>query len=148
MLPAESLADVVSFLPYYDLVGLKLSNKLFSAVATQCAKAIRLFDFSDFTFNAYNSCITVWRFGPDGRSSLVDRLELTSESNLAIFILEALRNCAIGRFGLARCPEHVLNAIKVVANTTTVGRLVVSERFAENLQEFFEFAGSFRRVEV
>ena len=43
MLPAESLADAVSFFGYYDLGGLKLTNKLFSSVANRCADAIRLF---------------------------------------------------------------------------------------------------------
>lgn len=39
MLPIETVADVVSFLGYYDLGGLKLDSKLFSVVASKTRAA-------------------------------------------------------------------------------------------------------------
>lgn len=61
MLPVETFVEIASFLGYYDLGGLKLTNTLFSSVAKQCADAIRLFDFSGFFFIVLESRIDVYR---------------------------------------------------------------------------------------
>lgn len=95
MLPAESLADVVSFLAYYDLGGVKLTSKRFSAVANQCADAIRLFDFSDLAFDVLYSWIDVYRDDESGTRHV--RLKLNSAKYLAEFISEAFRDCTVGR---------------------------------------------------
>ncbi|KAH7722218.1 hypothetical protein AAVH_10300 [Aphelenchoides avenae] len=150
MLPLEAFADVFSFLTYYDLGCLKLVNKLLSAVAEKCADEIRLFDFSDFAFNIFGSRIEIYRIGSDNTSSPVCRLEETSEENMAEFILEAFRNCIVGRILLGRTrDDHVLNAIKLVTETVTVDALAVTCALRENAQaELVEFVESFRRVKV
>lgn len=97
MLSVESFAEVASFLAYYDLDGRKLTSRLLSAVAEECADEIRLFDFTNFKFYIRESWINVYRIEPEDRLSWVCRLELTSEENLAEFIAEAFRNCIVGR---------------------------------------------------
>lgn len=61
MLPVETLAEVVDFLGYYDLDGVKFANRLFSAVAQQCADVTHVFDFSEFAFAILDTSITVYR---------------------------------------------------------------------------------------
>ncbi|KAH7669943.1 hypothetical protein AAVH_42835, partial [Aphelenchoides avenae] len=145
MLPAETFADVVSFLGYYDLGGLKLANKLFSARAQQCADAIRLFDFSDFEFEINDRFTVVERLEPEGSSHEVCTLEHASVESFAEFVAEAFRNCAVGRLTLVTRPKHVLNALRSVADTVTVaGTLDIHRCF--NAQELIECADSFRQV--
>ncbi|KAH7700252.1 hypothetical protein AAVH_32629, partial [Aphelenchoides avenae] len=144
MLPTETFADVVSFVGYYDLGGLKLANKLSADVTKQCAGAIRVFDFSGFAFYIIDSFIDMYRLD-SGRS--ICRLELVSEEDLAAFVSDAFRNCTIGRIAfLANC-KHASKAIKVVANTTVVARLDVPIYYFEELQELLEFLDCFRRME-
>jgi hypothetical protein len=145
MLPVEAFADVVSFLGYYDLGGLKLASTLLSAVANKCADAIRLFDFSNFAFYIFDIWISIFRLEP---GSWVCTLELSSEENLAEFIFEAFRNCDVGLFALMRPREHLLDATKAVASKISVVRLHATADFTENLQEFFAFIDSFRQVKV
>ncbi|KAH7715189.1 hypothetical protein AAVH_17409 [Aphelenchoides avenae] len=149
ILPVETFADVVGFLKYYDLGGLKLTNKLLSSVAQKCAGAIRLFDFSDFEFYVFDTWITVYRLKSDGDTSWVCVLKLNSEKNLAEFISDAFRNCTIGRLILGVRHEHVVNAFKFVPETVVVaGILDLRFGFLEKEQEFYEFVGSFRRLKV
>lgn len=116
---------MVSFLGYYDLGGLELTSKLFSSVAQMCAGTSRLFDFSGFSFDIYDSTVCVCRlerFLPD-----VCDLELDSDEGLAEFICEAFRNCTVGRLALRQPQKHVLHAFSVVAHTvTTAEKLVIS----------------------
>lgn len=120
MLPIETFAHVVSFMGYYDLGGLKLANRMLSAVASQCSDAIRVFDFADFAF-LIDDTIDVYRLSSHGcLGPWVCRLELTSEKNLAVFVSEAFRNCIVGVFLLWRHRERVLNATNDVAKTIAV----------------------------
>lgn len=149
MLPTEAFADVVSFLGYYDLGGLKLTSKPLSAITNRCAAAIRLFDFTDFAFCAYDRGVDVYRLETDGRRSWICHLELSSEKSYAEFIAEAFRNCTVGRFYLLTRHEHVLNAIRAVAETVTVAdKLYFPVGFFESTQDLIEFVDSFRRVKV
>lgn len=149
MLPTEAFADVVSFLGYYDLGGLKLTNVLLCDVANRRADAIRLFDLSGFAFYLYDSFIGVYRIELDGSLSWVCQLYQPKEKNMAAFIPEAFRNCIVGRFELMSRRELVQSAIKVVANTITVAELrAYLGLFDDSIQDFVEFVGSFRRVEV
>lgn len=148
MLPAETFAEVISFLAYYDLGGLKLSNGLSSAVAQQCADAIRLFDFSAFSFLIHDTQVEVLRLCSDGSALLVCRLELVSEKNVIEFIIQALRNCTVGCLALVRRFEHVLHAISMVADTVTVDNLRVTVEAFTTAQQLIQFLDSFRRVQV
>lgn len=150
MLPAETLADVVYCLGSFDLVGLKMANKLFSALANQRAQAIRFSNFSDFEFYIFGSRIHVWLLESGARRHQVCRLTLTSENNLADFISEAFRNCIIDRLTVERPPNHVLNAIGAVANSTIVGYFHVTFGLSENMgvQELFDFVDNFCGVKV
>lgn len=123
MLPIETFADVISFLGYYDLGGLKLANKPFSDVANQCADRIRLFDFSNFGFNIYDSGIDILWIDSDGEDGLpVCWLDLTSKEGLAGFISAAFRNCTLGRLAVmgdllsGRRRRHVLRASQILAS--------------------------------
>lgn len=144
MLPAEVFVDAVSFLGYCDLGGLKLANKQLSAVANRCAGTIRLFDFSDLSFYIFDSYILIYRI----RSAWICRLDLGSEENLVEFVREALRNCKIGVILLERRRKLVLNAVKEVADTVILGKLVVAVSFFDSMQECLGFVDSFRRMEV
>ncbi|KAH7704075.1 hypothetical protein AAVH_28744 [Aphelenchoides avenae] len=145
ILPAETFSDVVSFLEYYDLGGLKLANKMCSSVAQQCADATRLFDFSDLELYVFDSWISVYRLNADGSTSWVCELRLNSEDDLAEFISDAFRNCTVGRLILCSRHERVVKAIKLTAKTVVVaGMLDLRAGFFE--QELYEFVGSFRRV--
>ncbi|KAH7697239.1 hypothetical protein AAVH_35679 [Aphelenchoides avenae] len=158
MLPAETLADVVGFLGYYDLGGVKLANKTLSSVANQCADAIRLFDFSDFSFYIihlgpnvpFEDYIQVYRLDSDGYDwPLVCQLGFTSEESLSEFISEAFRNCTLGRLVLRRRLEHILPAISSASHTiNVVDNLYVVLDCFENGQELLEFVASFPRVKV
>lgn len=151
ILPVEALADVVRFFEYYDLGGLKLSNKTFSSLANKHADAIRLFDFSDLSFYISGSWINVFRLDAYGEASgtLMCLLKLTSEESLASFISQAFRNCAVGRLVLGNLRMHVLHAISVVANTISIaGTLDANLRGFENGHEFIAFVSSFRRAKV
>lgn len=65
------------------------------------------------------------------------------------FIVDAFRNCIVGRSGFYLMRrEHVLNAIKVVANTITVAELHAPFVLFESVQALIEHVGSFRRVKV
>ncbi|KAH7722457.1 hypothetical protein AAVH_09983, partial [Aphelenchoides avenae] len=147
MLPAETLADVASFLGYYDLDGLSFSNKMLSAVANECAEAIRLFDFSGFAFFIDEYSVSVYKLDADGDCcEWVCHLEVTVEQNLVDFVSKAFRNCIIGRLMLMKSPGHVQSAIKGVANTVVVGTLDVAAKIFQNAQHLFEYVESFRRV--
>jgi hypothetical protein len=149
MLPIESFVDVVSFLGYYDLGGLKLANKLLSAVAHQCADAIRLFDFSDLSFSIYDNWIRVCRLKSGGRSHWACNLRLTSEENLGEFVAEAFRNCTVGRLLWLDRREKVGTAIRAVASTVVVAdTLDVSCGPSESVQELIEYLDGFRLVKV
>ncbi|KAH7712061.1 hypothetical protein AAVH_20617 [Aphelenchoides avenae] len=144
MLPYESFVDVVSFLGYYDLGGLKLASKRLSAIARQCATAIRLFDFCDLTFHIHRSFIDVYRYDASVRRTHCITLELTSEKCLAEFIAEAFRNCTVrSLYVVGRC-EHALNAVKAIASTIIVTDILdfFGEAFA-NVGELMEFVDSF-----
>lgn len=149
MLPIEAFADVASFLEYYELGGLKLADGLTSAVADQCASAIRVFDFSEFAFYMWANCIYVTRLRSDGYVSVVCDIGLTSNTDMAEFVSEAFRNCIVGRFGFKnwRC-DHILNAIEDVAKTIIVDEsLDVTGRF-ENMHDLERYVGSYRLVKV
>ncbi|KAH7715198.1 hypothetical protein AAVH_17418 [Aphelenchoides avenae] len=147
MLPTEALADVVSFFGYYELGGLKLTNKQYSTVAHKCAMAVRLFDFSDLRFSIYCSSIEVCREDePKHRSRRVN-LEITSEKYLTEFISEAFRNCIVGRLYLNGHCAHAMNALKAVANTIIVAdTLELYFGTFGNVQELLGFVDIFRRV--
>ncbi|KAH7684668.1 hypothetical protein AAVH_40824 [Aphelenchoides avenae] len=157
MLPVENLADVVSFLGYYDLGGLKLSSKRFSALAQQCADQIRIFDLSDLEFCVEDIWIDVNPLGaptfylrgwPQPRTS-VCRLRPSCEYrySMADFISAAFRNCTIGRITLAY-REHFLDVIRAVADTIVVADLQVNLVWFNNIMRLIELIDSFRRVEV
>lgn len=150
MLPSETLNDVVSFLGYYDLGGLKFTSKPFSAVANKCADAIRVFDFSEFAFLFQGSDIHVCQLDEDGDfGDWVCHLELATDASLADFIAKAFRNCTVGRIVLDESAEQVRNAIKEVANTIFVAStLDVTVRAFGNVQAFFEFIESLRGLKV
>lgn len=150
MLPAESFADSISFLGYYDLGGLKLANRQCAAVANQCADAIRLFDFSDFAFFIENNGIFVLQQGFGFVSDLlVCRLELNRGKDMCDFISDAFRNCTVGQFILSSIHRQVLRAISVVAQTVPIERaLVVTVECADNVLDAVKLAGAFRRLEV
>ncbi|KAH7704367.1 hypothetical protein AAVH_28443 [Aphelenchoides avenae] len=144
-LPLETIADVVGFLRYYDLGGLKLANKIFSAAATHCAAAIRLFDFSDFAFYVYDGHIAVFRLD----ATYLCSLELTSGESLSDFVSEAFRNCTVGQLQLGMRHAHIFRAISSIARTITVAnKLRVNLACDENVQELLEFVDSFCRVKV
>lgn len=146
MLPIEAFASVISFLHYYDIDGLKFTNKLCFDAANQCAQRIRLFDFSELAFYVYDNLVEVRRVEPDGRSQRGVQLNLASEPNLAVFITEAFRNCAVGRLYVNSRRELVLNALKDVAKTVTVTFLYFTEEISENaetVEEIVEFVGRF-----
>lgn len=80
MLATEALADAVGFLGYYDLGGLKLTNRLFSDVADRCADGIRFFDFSNFGFIIRDSLVNVFRLTSNGHyGSLVCQVKVPGE---------------------------------------------------------------------
>lgn len=118
-----------------------------SAVATQCADAIRLFDFTDLSFFLRDSRIIVYRltstgcFGP-----LICQLELGSEDELAVFVSEAFRNCTVGRFAWIGHSQRVLQATRDVAKTIAVDSLVVMVDHFEDFRELEGYADSFRRL--
>lgn len=89
-MPAETFAEVVSVLDYYDLFSLKMASKKLSADANQCADAIRLFDFSDLEFQIWVSSIRVYRFSYNGWP-FHSELKFESENDMAEFITEAFR---------------------------------------------------------
>lgn len=147
MLPAETFADIVSFLGYYDLGGLKLASKLFSVVAVQCADLTHLFDFSDVAFYVGTNLIHVYRL----RASLLSwacQLDFNEEKSMTEFISEAFRNCNVGRLMLCVSHNNVLHAVKAVANTVTVADLHVAVGMFRNVEELVEYVDRFRRVEV
>ncbi|KAH7715331.1 hypothetical protein AAVH_17264 [Aphelenchoides avenae] len=150
MLPAETFSEVVSFLGYYDLGGLKLSSKLLSAVADECARTIRLFDFSGFIISIFEVFDETFTIVVERLDSLdwVCTLKFETERDIADFISEAFCNCTVGRFHLRTDEELVLNAVKAVANTVTVRDLFVPYDLRENVQELIDFVDSFRRVKV
>ncbi|KAH7715188.1 hypothetical protein AAVH_17408 [Aphelenchoides avenae] len=149
MVPLETFVDVVSFLRYYDLGGLKLANKMLKAVADECADAIRLFDFSDTAFFLRDSRIVVYRLTPNGCfGPLICQLELSSEDELAEFVSEAFPNCTVGRFAWIGHSQRVLQAIRDVAKTVAVDSLVVMVDHFEDFRELVEYVDGFRRVKV
>lgn len=148
MLPIETFADVICYLEYYDLGGLKLANKLLSDVANQCADAIRIFDFSEFSFILGDTCINVWRDQSDRCSSLVCQLQFANEINLTQFISEAFRNSIIRRLGLMGKHHGAMRAIKVIAKTIVATDMQVIFKDPESAQELFEFLDALRRFEV
>lgn len=155
MLPVEAFSDVVSFLEYYDLCGLKLTNKLLFAVANKCADAIRLYDFSDLEFHVHDDFIDVYPLDLSPafiwgypNSALVCRHQLTNENKFAEFISEAFRNCTIGRLRLMTRRRIVRNAIRAVANTITVADFQFVHGLNDDMQQLIELIDSFRRVQV
>lgn len=150
MLPAEALADVASFLGYYDLGGLKFANKTLSAVASKCAGAIRVFDFSGYVFFVQDSDVNVHELDTDGDAGdWVCELELATERDLADFVSAAFRNCTVGRLVLMSNRDRVQTAIKGVANTVVIAcTLEVAVGSFENTHDFFEFVESFRGIKV
>lgn len=149
MLPTEAFADVASFLGYYDLGGLKLANKLSCAVADQCASTIRVFDFSDFGFYVFGNCIFVSRLRADFSISRVCELGFDSKTDVAEFIVDAFRNCIVGRFGFRSFDsEHVLNALKDIAKTIILSESVDVTGCFKNVHELERYVGSYRHVKV
>ncbi|KAH7715207.1 hypothetical protein AAVH_17428 [Aphelenchoides avenae] len=118
-----------------------------SAVATQCADAIRLFDFTDLSFFLRDSRIIVYRLTPNGCfGPLICQLELGSENELAEFVSEAFRNCSVGRFAWIGHSQHVLQAIREVAKSVSVDSLVVMVDHFEDFRELEGYVDDFRRV--
>lgn len=60
MLPIHVFEDAVGFLHVYDLDALLLTDARCSDLAHSAASMIRVFDFSEFRFNVYNSEVDVF----------------------------------------------------------------------------------------
>lgn len=149
MLPIETFTDVVGFLRYFDLGGLKLAAKSLNTIADRCADAIRLYDFSNFTFQIYDGWIIVYRHESDGSALWVCQLELDNEEAMAEFISEAFRNCVVGQFYLGTRRGYVLDAINLVTNTVAiVDSLCLPKKFLESKKMFYDFIDSFHHVKV
>lgn len=149
MLPTETFVDVVSFLGFYDLGGLKLAANMPSALAEQCAKGIRLFDFSDLSFHLYDSRMDVCQVGSGGElSPPICSFDLSEEENLSEFVSEAFRNCIVGRLVLLNSCQEVLTALSAVADTIDVDKMLVSAECFRAFHELVQFLDSLRRVQV
>ncbi|KAH7715196.1 hypothetical protein AAVH_17416 [Aphelenchoides avenae] len=151
MLPVETFAEVVSFLGYYDLGGIKLASKVSSAAANRCAGAIRVFDFSDFSFIIRNSWIAVYRYDALERRTWITwicTIEFASEVALAEFVSEAFRNCTVGSIEMLAHRKHAVNAVVFIAKVTAVaGTLALPDDYFEKKQNRLYFVDGFRRVD-
>lgn len=102
MLPVESFTDALSFLGYWDLIGLKLTSKLCSDLAHRCAGEIRIFDLSNVGCVVYVDHVTAFPI-PYALGSAC-HLDFPDADAAIEFISEAFRNCILGGLdGGRRC---------------------------------------------
>ncbi|KAH7707648.1 hypothetical protein AAVH_25114 [Aphelenchoides avenae] len=144
MLPNHVFADVVGYLRLYDLDALLLTDARCSGIAHSAASQIRVFDFSEFRFDLYNSSIVIYKLAQAAPNSIT--LNFLNATDLVHFIPAALRNCVLG--GLTAYVKGSFDATTEVADTIIIkGTLTLdAPRFA-NAQVLVECVVSLRSVQ-
>lgn len=93
MLPIESLADAVSFLPLYDLDSVLLANRELSAIASKCVKVIRAWSFEYVDFYVKKNSMFLIDMGTDDEDCGRDtRITVKGWENMTEVLDIALRN--------------------------------------------------------
>lgn len=141
MLLAHVFADVVAWLHFYDLDAVMLTEARCSELARSAASKIRIFDFSGFRFDLYDTDVVVYS------ASGPTVLDFHSKAELVEFVPAALRNCILGSMDLSF--KDSSNAIIKVAHTIVIkGTLYLDAGIFANATALVEFAFSFRSVQV
>src|SRR5688572_22246560 len=81
MLAVESLTEVLSFLPLYDLEPVLFTNRQLSSIAYKCVKGIRVWHFKEVHIFLYQNAMSLAAprdtvFAVEGRENVANVLDI------------------------------------------------------------------------